>query len=48
MKKTLLALFCLLISNSCFANTEYSIISNKRVFIQQVLDGGALGYICPE
>ncbi len=48
MKKVLLVLFCLLISNACFANTDHGVISNKRIFIQQALDGGALGYICPK
>ena len=48
MKKALSVLFCLLISNACFANTNHGTISNKRIFIQQALDGGALGYICPK
>ena len=48
MKKVLLVLFCLLISNSCFASTDHGSISNKRIFIQQALDDGALGYICPK
>lgn len=48
MKKFVLALICLLLSNICFARDINGIISNKRALIFQALDGGALGYICPK
>ena len=48
MKKIFLLIFCLLLSNICFANSDKGIISNKRGYILQSLDGGALGYICPK
>ena len=48
MKKIFLLIFCFLFSNYCFANSDYGAISNKRGYILQALDGGALGYICPK
>lgn len=49
MKKVYLTIVCVLLSlNVCFAKSEQGIISNKRIFILQALDGGALGYICPK
>ena len=48
MKKIYLLIVCILLSNICFANSDYGIISNKRGYILQALEGGALGYICPK
>lgn len=48
MKKFVLILICLLLSNICFPQDINRIISNKRALIIQALDSGALGYICPK
>ncbi|MBR1943294.1 hypothetical protein IJ843_06125 [bacterium] len=48
MKKIFLLIVCILLSNICFANSDNRIISNKRGYILQALDDGALGYICPK
>ena len=48
MKKIILTMLCLLLSTNCFAKTDRGIITNKRLYIVQALDNGALGYICPK
>lgn len=48
MKKFILTIFCILLSNICFAQTSNGYISNRRGLIMQALDNGALGYICPK
>jgi len=49
MKKIILIVFCLLLTNTSFARDVNSgTISNKRCFILQALGNGALGYICPK
>ena len=48
MKKVLLVIFCMLLSNLCFARTDSDAISNKRGLVIQALEDGALGYICPK
>ncbi|MBR6298211.1 MAG: hypothetical protein IKR34_03100 [Candidatus Gastranaerophilales bacterium] len=47
MKKFILVVICLLLSNICFAK-DSGVIKNKRGLILQALDDGALGYICPK
>ena len=47
MKKFILVVLCLFISNICLAKDNGS-IKNKRCLITQALDNGALGYICPK
>ena len=39
---------CLLLSNICFARDINGVIKNKRGYVIQALDNGALGYICPK
>ena len=48
MKKIFILIVCFIISNQCFANSDYGNISNKRGYVLQSLDNGALGYICPK
>ncbi len=48
MKKFIIIIGCLFLANVCFAQNEHGVISNKRGFILQALDNGALGYICPK
>ncbi len=48
MKKYIIIILCLLISNVCIAQTNEGVISNKRGLVFQALDNGALGYICPK
>lgn len=56
MKKIVLLLFSMLLSNICFAENEANVltknnsgfISNKRGLIEEIKDNGALGYICPK
>ena len=48
MQKFILVILILLFSNMCFADGVYGRISNKRGFILQVFDRGALGFICPK
>ena len=47
MKKFILVVLCLILSNMCFAK-DYGVIKNKRGLVFQALDNGALGYICPK
>ena len=47
MKKFILTIICLLLTNMCFAK-DFGVIKNKRGLVLQALDGGALGYICPK
>lgn len=47
MKKLVLIIVCLLLSNICFAK-DFGAIKNKRGLIFQALENGALGYICPK
>ena len=49
MKKILLfVLMVLLVNTCCFADEFNKVFSNKRIWIVQVYDTGALGYICPK
>ena len=47
MKKFVLIITCLLLSNICFAK-DFGVIKNKRALVFQALNDGALGYICPK
>ena len=47
MKKFILIIICLLLSNICFAK-DLGVIKNKRGLVFQALNDGALGYICPK
>lgn len=48
MKKIFFIILCLFLYNKCFAQTDNGFISNKRGYIFQALNNGALGYICPK
>ena len=48
MKKFILVVICMLISNICFARDLNGVVKNKRGLVFQALDGGALGYVCPK
>ncbi len=48
MKKFILIILCLLLSNVCFAKDLNGVIKNKRGLVFQALNNGALGYICPK
>ena len=47
MKKFVLIITCLLLSNICFAK-DFGVIKNKRALVFLALNDGALGYICPK
>lgn len=48
MKKFIIVVICILLANGCFAKSDIGVIANKRVFILQALNEGALGYVCPK
>ena len=48
MKKIILIVIFLMLSNICFARDVNGVIKNKRGLVFQSLDNGALGYICPK